>query len=56
MDGNTVLGIALIIMQTGWGYAAWKRSGKVEEALAEHTKHDDQRFGELKTLLLAAKV
>jgi len=51
MDGQTILGIALIITQTGWGIAAWKASQRTEKKLAEHEAKDEANFAELKKTL-----
>ena len=54
MDTNTMLGIALIFMQTGWGIAAWKSNRSVKSQLAEHTKQDEHNFHELRTMIATA--
>lgn len=47
MDGNTALGIALIIMQTGWGVAAWKAAQAGKSRMDEHEKKDEANFNKL---------
>lgn len=54
MDTNTVLGIALILMQTGWGVAAWNASRTVKSQLAAHTKQDEHNFNELRGIIATA--
>jgi hypothetical protein len=51
MDTNTALGIALIVMQTGWGVAAWKASKATAKRQVEHEKSDADNFGKIKKAL-----
>jgi hypothetical protein len=51
MDTNTMLGIALIVMQTGWGVAAWKASRATAVRQAEHEKTDADNFNKIKKAL-----
>jgi hypothetical protein len=51
MDTNTLLGLALIITQTGWGIAAWKASQANKKQMVEHQVKDDANFAELRQAL-----
>lgn len=56
VDTNTVLGIALIVAQTGWGVAAWKSNRAVAVRQVAHEAKDDERFAALgKQLALTLK-